>query len=215
MAAAADRLYGDGLEAVSPELVLVDPDLRVWARDRLVVRDETVAADEATPLDEPSPLNPVAPQLLVVPDDPAAEEQVPVHRGSRMYPVFPVRSRQSLLGAESSPLSLVAPQLLVEDLRGVEDLIVPPVEEQAPVQSGSRMYPALPARPPGSPLEEDATDVALRQIREHMQPERPVRRKPRHRILSTVSVAAALSSVTLLAVDVQLGVVELPHWLAL
>jgi hypothetical protein len=89
----------------------------------------------------------------------------------------------------------------------------PPEENVAQSEHASRMYPALPAPAPGRSLRESASDAALRRIREHFEHEPEPPKKRSRRALSILSVAAASCSVAVFAVDVRLGLADLPGWL--
>ena len=65
--------------------------------------------------------------------------------------------------------------------------------------------------PPSDADAEDASAAVLRQIRYRTDPETPPKR--RRRLLSFVSLFAAVSSMAIFAVDLQLGISELPGWL--
>jgi hypothetical protein len=89
-----------------------------------------------------------------------------------------------------------------------DDVIVVPADDR--VQQ-TRTYPALPS-PSSDADEEDATDVVLRLIRDHIDNETPPKRR-RRRLVSFVSLLAALSSIAIFVAHQQLGVSELPQWL--
>ena len=63
-----------------------------------------------------------------------------------------------------------------------DDVIVVPADGRAHPQSTTRSFPPLPS-PPSDADEENATDVALRLIRDHIQHETPPKRR-RRRFLS-------------------------------
>ena len=229
MAAAADRLVGDVIENVTPELVLVDAALGAQVRDQLPVPDDTLTRlrrprGDEHPTTQPAGiaiaehhhLGPAPPEELELGIDDlivtTAEERSRTERTTNgVYPQV-----AALLAVSDKALPPDVPELekrpVATDL-GIDDLIVIPEGEHVEKEGSSRMYPALPTRPPADPYEEDATDVALRQIREHIEPDEATR--PRHRKLDVVSVVAALSAAAILALDVQLGVLELPGWLPL
>jgi hypothetical protein len=230
MAAAADRLIDDSLETVSPELVLVDPALSTRARQSLATPVDTLArlerllAESRSPhraaegamvenADADAPALPLASTMDAIPeyergiedliatpaDEPARSE------GTRGDPIpSPQRGpdRHERDTAEELPM----PRARV----GIDDLIVVPAHQETRSDGRRRAYPMLPARPSGDGNEEDATDAALRRIRERLEAEPPM--KPTRPVLSIVSVASALCSVAIFAVDLKLGLAELPRW---
>jgi hypothetical protein len=209
MAAAADRLPGDVLERVSPELVLVDAALAEEMRRRLDVPDDTLVRIGRTRIE---------PRLSV--------HVVEVEVGDESEV-----EKNALAGGEPLPVPATALEIAPRTV-GIEDLIVlpesdapsvPPALLVAPDESVTRLapaptdqdeprgsYPRLPS-PSSDADEEDASAVVLRQIRDRTEPEIPPKR--RRRLLSFVSLFAALSSVAIFAVDLQLGISALPHWL--
>jgi hypothetical protein len=230
MAAAADRHPGDVLERVSPELVLVDAALAEEMRRRLDVPDDALDRIGTTRIE---------PRLSVhvaevgvgadvensalaggeLPPAPAAALEVAHHDvgiedlivlpedGSPSVPPAPlVAPEEGVMRLVASPKETVAER---ERLSGLDDPISVPAEDRAEPRGS---YPMLPS-PPSEADEEDVTAVVRRHIRHHpIEPERPAKRR-RRRLLSVVSLFAALSSMAIFAVDVQLGVSELPHWL--
>jgi hypothetical protein len=228
MAAAADRLLGDVFERVSPELVLVDAALAEEMRRRLDVPDDTLVrigrmrieprlpvhaaefADgdetevEKSALAGAEPLPVPATALEDVHRDVDIEDLIVLPEGDP--PSFPptllVAPDECVTRLAAAPKETVAPRV-----SGLDHPMVVPAEDQAEPRGS---YPRLPS-PSSDADEEDASSVVLRQIRYHTEPDTPPKR--RRRLLSFVSVFAALSSMAMFAVDVQLGVSELPHWL--
>jgi hypothetical protein len=229
MAAAADRLVGDVLENVTPELVLVDAALGAQVRDRLPVPDDTLTQLRHACGDEHSATEPAGAIVEHHHVGPAPPEEPEL--GIDDLIVITAEERPRTEGMTNGAYPQVAAILPARDTAlppnqpgwremppgradlGIDDLIVISEGEHVEKEGSSRMYPALPTRPPADPYEEDATDVALRQIREHIEPDEATR--PRHRMLDVVSVVAALSAAAILALDVRLGVLELPGWLPL
>ena len=123
--------------------------------------------------------------------------------------VLPERDPPSVPSAVlATPDDVAAPnEAVAPRVSGLGRLTVVPAEDQ-PEARGS--YPKLPS-PSSDADAEDASAVVLRQLRYRTEPETPPKR--RRRLLSFVSLFAALSSVAIFAVDLQLGVSELPHWL--
>jgi hypothetical protein len=230
MAAAADRHPGDLLDRVSPELVLVDAALAEEMRRRLAVPDDTLerlgrerveprpslhlaelgVADEAEAEESP----PAGGEPL----PPPASAREPAHEegGIEDLIVLPEEDPPSvpaalLVASEEEVtrrVAVPAEETLAARVSAPEDAIVVPIEDRAKPRGS---YPALPS-PSSDAGEEDATAVVLRQIRNRLEPEAPAKRR-RRRLLSVVSLFAALSSLAMFAVDLQLGVYELPHWL--
>jgi hypothetical protein len=182
MAAAADRLVGDVFERLSPELVLVDAALSAEVRRHLEVPEDTL-----TRLGR-----------LRVESRPPASGPREIETSEPVFVDLETPGPEAGVG-------------VAQHESGIEDLIVISEDEPPPSRSTSRLYPTLPAPPRGDAEEEDATDVVLRQIRDHFEVEAPARR--RRRGLSVASLAAALCAVGIFAVDVQLGLYELPRWL--
>jgi hypothetical protein len=183
MAAAADRLSGDALERVSPELVLVDATLGSQARERLPVPDDTLTRLGRHRIEAPAiPLQ--EPDVVEVDTEPSPAPHVDAD-----------------LAEHESGTS------------GIEDLLVRPAEERpSEAESKRRSYPALPTPPPGTGYSEDATEAVLRHIREHLEVDATPARAS-HRALSVTTVVAALGSIALLIVDGQLELYELPRLL--
>jgi hypothetical protein len=231
MAAAADRRPDDVLEQVSPELVLVDAALAEEMRRRLAVPDDTllrigrtrteqrlsvhvaeVGCGEATEVEkdalaggEPHPVLPR--DIGVAHHDVGIEDLIvlPEDEPSSAPPAPLVTQDEGVTRPVAAPEDTVAPRV-----SGLDDLIVVPAEDRAEPRGS---YPALPS-PSTDADEEDTTAVVLRQIRYRIEPDAPAKRRPRRRrLLSFVSPFAALTSMAIFAVDLQLGVSELPHWL--
>jgi hypothetical protein len=100
---------------------------------------------------------------------------------------------------------------------GDEALVESPGQHVAQRRRPSRMYPTLPSPVPGLGYREDASDAVLRRIRErriedHFDDE-PPKKTSRRSALRVVSVAAAWCSLVIFAVDLRLGLAELPGWL--
>lgn len=210
MAAAADRLPGDVLERVSPELVLVDAALATEMRRRLAVPDGTldrigrtrierrlsvhvaeVGVGEETEL-ETSALVGVEPLPV-----PATALEVAHHDlGIEDLIVLPEDDPPSV-----SPTLLVVPdegdarfvaapeETVAARVSGLDDVIVVPIEDRTQPRGS---YPTLPS-PSTDADEVDATDLVLRQIRNRIEPEALAKRR-RRRFLTFVSRFAALSS---------------------
>ena len=215
MAAAADRLAGDVFERVSPELVLVDAALSEEMRRRLDVPDDTLArmgrmridprlsihvsevgVDEVRETEnnafsggELLPVHATAvglahhdagiEDLIVIPED-----DVP-----SVPPTLPVVRDEGVTRGLPEPEEIVASRV-----SEIDDLVVVPAEDRAQSQSTRRSYPALPS-PPSDADDEDATEVVLRQIRDHIVPETPPKRR-RRRLLSLLSLFAAVGSIS-------------------
>jgi hypothetical protein len=226
MAAAADRLLGDALETVSPELVLVDAALSAELRQRLQAPDDTLARIGRTRIESHPSVHPadvaVEQEVKVAEGAPAQPEPLPVQVGIDDLLVIPTADANSAEPEEAATIEdayaeTSSPRLQETDLAGahhpagVDDLIVAAADEPAETKRASRTYPPLP-HPPDDADDEDATDVVLRQIRDHFEPEAPARRRRRRRLVSFVSLFAALCSTAVFAVDLQLGLLELPRW---
>jgi hypothetical protein len=214
---------------VSPELVLVDAALAEEMRRELGAPDDTLARIARG----------IEPRTCVaevgVDERPEAEDNAPAAGMSLAVPGPALDVAHGDLGIEDlivipdddppsvPPELFVAPDELVTQLvpepeeiatarvSGTDDSIVAPVDDLAEPQRTSRTYPALPS-PSSDADEEDATNVVLRQIRDHIEHETPPKGR-RRRLLSFVSVLASLSSMAILAAQARLGVSELPHWL--
>jgi hypothetical protein len=230
MAAAADRRLGDVLERVSPELVLVDAALSEEMRRHLDVPDDTlvriglmptesrlsvhvaeVGVDEELEVEknaleggEPLPAPAIA--LGVAHHDVGIEDLIviPEDDPPSVPPTLFVAPDEGVTRRVAAPEETVAPRVSAPD-----DPIVVRAEDRAEPRGS---YPALPS-PSSDAVEEDVTAVVLRQIRDQIEPETPEKRRRRRRLLSFVSLSAALSSIAIFAVDLQLGISELPHWL--
>ena len=159
MAAAADRLAGDVLERVSPELVLVDATLATEARRRLDVPDDT-ASIESPPVPatsfEKEHGDLAIEDLIVIPED-ELRSMPP-----RLLMIPNDEPQEIIAGRDSD----------------ADDVIVVPADGRAQPQSTSRSFPALPS-PSNDTHEEDATDAVLRVIRDHIQHETPPKRRRR------------------------------------
>jgi hypothetical protein len=208
MAAAADRPSGDVLERVSPELVLVDAALFEEMRMRLHVEvdDEGDAENDAFAGGDLLPLPATA--LAVVHHDAGIEDLilVPEDGVGSVPPTLLVVPDEGGTGLVAEPEEIVASRAFE-----IDDLAAVPAEDLAEPQGARGSYPALPS-PPSDAAEEDATEVVLRQIRDHIELE-PAPARRRRRLLSFVSLLAALGSIATFTVCLQLGVSELPHWL--
>jgi hypothetical protein len=199
MAAAADRLAGDVLERVSPELVLVDAALAEEARRRLHVPDDTAASIGRMGIE---------PRLSVHVAEVGVERETAEEKdalaGDEIPPVPPAAFEEDygdlgiddLIVMPEDDLRSVAATLVMvpnqdviprvpepEEIVAVgdtdaDDLIVVPADGRAHPQSASRSFPPLPS--PSSDADgENATDVALRLIRDHIQHETPLKRRRR------------------------------------
>ena len=188
MAAAADRLAGDVLEHMSPELVLVDPALYEDVRRQLVVPDDTIARIERMRIDSRSSAHPDEVEGAPKPE----LDQIPAQ-------------------PELVPITAGAVEVGQRDV-GIDDLIVVPTQHVEQPETTRRYYPTLPSPPEGARFE-DATDAVLRQIRDHFEPEPPTTQRRPHRLLSLESTFAALASVAMYSVDVHLGLSYLPSWI--
>jgi hypothetical protein len=197
MAAAADRLPGDILERVSPELVLVDAALAEEARRRLDVPDDAAARIGRLGIE---------PRLSVDVAEVGVEGEREVEQDASAGDEFPpvpaaaFEEEHGDLGIEDlivipeDDVRSVPPRLLMvpddepEEIiiaardSDAEDVIVVPAVGQAQPQSTTRSFPPLPS-PSSDADEEDATDVVLRLIRDHIQHETPPKRR-RRRFLS-------------------------------
>jgi hypothetical protein len=189
MAAAADRLAGDVLERVSPELVLVDAALAEEARRRLDVPDDTAPSIGGLDI-EPRLSVDVAEvgvegvekdalagdKLLPVPG--AAFEEEHGALGIEDLIVIPEEDPQS-----EPPRLLIVPNDEPEEIIAArdpdaDDVIVVPADGRAQPQGTSRSFPPLPS-PSSDADEEDATDAVLRVIRDHIEHEAPPKRRRR------------------------------------
>ena len=189
MAAAADRLAGDVLERVSPELVLVDAALAEVARRHLDVRDDTDERIERMGIEPRSvDVAEVGGETEVDKDASPGDESPPV-------PAAAFEEEHGDLGIEDliviseDDLRSVPPRLLMvpsdepEEIvaarnSGADEVIVVPADGQAQPQSTTRSFPPLPS-PSSDSDEEDATDVVLRLIRDHIGRETPPKRRRR------------------------------------
>ncbi len=233
MAAAADRLSGDVLERVSPELVLVDAALAEEMRRRLGVPDDTftsigrmdieprlsvhVAEVEAGVEEETGVARDALAGDEVLPAPAAAivEERgdlgiddlivIPEDELRSVPPTLRVVPNEDITQLAPEPEEIVAARVSETD-----DVIVVPADDRVQ-QTRTRTYPALPS-PSSDADEEDATDVVLRLIRDHIDNETPPKRR-RRRLVSFVSLLAALSSIAIFVAHTQRGVSELPQWL--
>jgi hypothetical protein len=232
MAAAADRPSGDVFERVSPELVLVDAALFEEMRRRLAVSDDTLARIGSARIDPH-----VAIHVAEVELDEERDAENNAFAGGEPLPVLATAldvahhdaGIEDLLVIPEDDLASMPPTLLVVPGEGgtrlvpehdevvafhvseIDHLVAVSAEDRAEPQRTSRSYPALPS-PPSDADEEDATEVVLRQIRDHIELEAPPAPR-RLRLLSFVSLVAALSSIAIFTAYLQLGVSELPHWL--
>ena len=193
MAAAADRLAGDVLERVSPELVLVDAALAEEVRRRMGAPDiermdiePRLSAqvdegglepteDEANAFegDDPLPLPAAAmdvghpdlgiDDLIVMPEDDLRD----VPATLLLVPNEDVTQRAA------EPEETVA-ELAPDD----DDVIVVPTDGRTQPQGTHQSYPARPS-PSNDADEEDATDAVLRLIRDHIGRETPPKRRRR------------------------------------
>jgi hypothetical protein len=129
-----------------------------------------------------------------------------------------------VVAADQDELELVGPPAAseVSDLRitgdessSYSETLDTTPHDFAQNEGASRMYPVLPAPAPGRSLREGASDAALRRIGELFDDEPEPSKKRSRRALSTVSVAAASCSVAVFAVDLRLGLADLPGWLHL
>lgn len=208
MAAAADRPSGDVFERVSPELVLVDAALFEEMRRRLAVSDDTLARIGSARIDPH-----VAIHVAEVELDEERDAENNAFAGGEPLPVLATALDVAHHDAGIEDL-LVVPEpdeVVGFHVSEIDDLAAVSAEDRAEPQRTSRSYPALPS-PPSDADEEDATEVVLRQIRDHIELEAPPARR-RLRLLSFVSLVAALSSIAIFTAYLQLGVSELPHWL--
>jgi hypothetical protein len=232
MAAAADRLAGDVFERVSPELVLVDAALSEEMRRRLDVSDDAIALIGRMRID---PRVSIDVAEVEVGEERAAEnnalagdELLPVPATALDFAHHDTGIEDLIVIPEHDPPSVPPTVLVVPDegvtrlvpepeeivaarVSEIDDLLVVPAEDRASPQSTRQSYPTLPSPPSGADAE-DATEVVLRQIRDHIEPETPPKRR-RRRLLSFVSLFVALCSIAIFAVHAQVGVSELPHWL--
>lgn len=199
MAAAADRLAGDVLERVSPELVLVDASLAEQVRRLIDVPDDTAARSERMSIE---PRLSVRVAEVGVGRDPVertdalAGDQVPQVPAAAFEEEHGDLGVDDLIVIPEDDLRSTAATLVVvpnEDIAqrvpepgeiraagdsDADDLIVVPADGRARLQSPSRSFPPLPS--PSSDADgETETDVALRLIRNQIQHE--TRRKRRRR----------------------------------
>lgn len=193
MAAAADRLAGDVLERVSPELVLVDAALAEEARRRLDVPDDAAAARIGRLGIEPR----LSVDVAEVEVEGETEVETDASAGDEFLPVpadafeeeHGDRGIEDLILIPADDLRSVPPRLLMvpseepEEIiaardSDADDVIVVPADGHARPQSTTRSFPSLPS-PSSDADEEDATDVVLRLIRDHMEHETPPKRRRR------------------------------------
>ena len=201
MAAAADRLAGEVLECVSPELVLVDAALAEEARRRLGVPHDTAASTGREGI-EPRLFVDVAAVEVEVEADGETEIEEDAVAGEEIVPVpaEALEGEHCYLGIEDlivipeDDLLSVPPMLVVvpnEDVtqrsrepeeivapRDADDVIDVPADGRAQQQSTSQSFPPLPS-PSSDADEEDATDVVLRLIRDQMEHRTPSKRRRR------------------------------------
>jgi hypothetical protein len=165
------------------------------------------------------PLEIVSPELVLVDAALAAEVRrrlvVPEDTLTRLWASRPTETEGDLGGLTEASPEIPRPDLgrtsgSFSDVQSVE---VVPREEFAEIEHGSRMYPTLPAPAPGHSFRGDATDAVLRRISQRLGLEVEPPKKPSRRVLSIVSSAAACCSLAMLAVDLRLGLWELPGWL--
>ena len=199
MAAAVDRLTGDLLERVSPELVLVDAALAEEARRRLDVPDDTAASLERVGIEPRLPV--YAAEIGVegeteeeedalagdeIPPLPAAvfDEEHGDH-GIQDLIVIPEDDPRSVAATPILPNEDVPPRVpepeetVAAGDSDADDLVVVPAGGRAHPPSTTRSFPPLPS-PPNDADEENATDAVLRLIRDHIEDETPPkRRRPR------------------------------------
>ena len=201
MAAAADRLAGEVLECVSPELVLVDAVLAEEARRRLDVPHDTAASTGREGIELRLFVDVAAVEVEVEADGEteieedavAGEEIVPVPaaalEGEHCYlgiedlivipeddllsvpPMLVVVPNEDVTQRSPEPEEIVAP-------RDADDVIDVPADGRAQPQSTSQSFPPLPS-PSSDADEEDATDVVLRLIRDQMEHKTPSKRRRR------------------------------------
>lgn len=201
MAAAADRLVGEVLECVSPELVLVDAALAEEARRRLDVPHDKAASTGREGI-APRLFVDVAAVEVEVEADGETETEEDAVAGEEILPVpaAALEEEHCYLGIEDlivipedDPLS-VPPMLIVvpnddvtqrspepEEIlaaRDADDVIDVPADGRAQSQSTSQSFPPLPS-PSSDADEEDATDVVLRLIRDQMEHKTPSKRRRR------------------------------------
>jgi hypothetical protein len=201
MAAAADRLAGDVLECVSPELVLVDAALAEEARRRLDVPDDTLASNGRTGV-EPRPSHDVAEVAVGVEQETGFEEAALPGDEILVVPAAAFEEARGDLGIEDlivtpeDDVRTVPSRLLVPSIDDVlqrvpesedfvtardfdsDDVIVLPTDGHAQQRSTTRSFPPLPS-PPSDADGEDATDVVLRLIRDHLEHKTPLKRRRR------------------------------------
>jgi hypothetical protein len=185
MAAAADRLAGDGLERVSPELVLVDAALAEQVRRLIHAPWLSVHVAEVGVERDPVEEMDALPGDEIPPVPPAAFEEEHGYLGIDDLIVIPEDDLRSmaatLVAVPNEDITQRAPEpgetLPVVD-SDADDLIVVPADGRAHLQSASRSFPPLPS--PSSDADgETATDVALRLIRDQLQHEKPRKRRRR------------------------------------
>jgi hypothetical protein len=200
--AAAPHLSFDEPDAVSPELALVDPALAARLRSTLDIPAEVVALPERERHLELLPAvddTDDADDLIVAPAD---EVRKPV--------VVPTVATVSDEGVDDLIVAPdVAPRVDADELSAPSRAVADgPVDESDETRSESSHYPDLPAPDPQAT---DETDEALRRIREQLASSSSA---PRPRVRRRFTVASGLSAVcalTVLAVNVQLGLMRLPN----
>ena len=161
-----------------------------------------------------------SPELALVDADLAAE----LRRGLRpvedtwLHPRVSAEEAPAAIEEDAPPQPIVADEPSLAESRDSENLhdhdyIVEVVEvvEQAPApsQQTSSHYPVLPAPEPEEEAIEE-TDAALRRIRERLTEEVPAPKRKLRRRFTLASGASAVCAVSVLALDVQLHVAQLP-----
>ena len=199
MAAAADRLAGDVLERVSPELVLVDAALAKEARRRLDVPDNTAASigrqgiEPRLPVDVAEVGVGVEEETEVEMDALAGDELLPAPAAAFEEEHGDLGIEDLIVFPEDDPRSVPPIMVPKDDITqrvpkaeeivaardsDADDVIVVPADGRAQPQSTSQSFPPLPS-PSSDADEEDATDAVLRVIRDHIEHEAPPKRRRR------------------------------------